>query len=209
MTVIRAEFRNLLTDAVKTPALACSACLLGIRCRYDGQSKNADGQLLELLLSRPARLPEVPESIPVRLLFGSALRRPDVQMPDPQPLLEAMLARGVHPVCPELFGGLGCPRLPADFFGGDGAALLQGTASLIDRSGREVSAQFLDGAHKTMAALKDFGIALAILKEGSPSCGVRRIQCSGVKVPGSGVTSVLMANAGIRRLTEEDLFLQD
>ena len=209
MTAIRAEFRELLTDAAKTPSLACSACLLGVRCRYDGQSKNAGGQLLELLLSRPIRSPKRAGHFPVQSLFRRALERPDVQVPDPSPILEPMLARGVHPICPELFGGLSCPRLPADFLGGGGIELLSGSAVLLDRSGRNVSREFLEGARQALAALEGWGVTLAILKEGSPSCGVRRIQCSGVKVPGAGVTSVLLARAGFRRLTEEDLLERD
>ncbi len=203
---MRAELQELLTNAEKTHCIACSACLLGICCRYDGQSKNAGSGLIEVLLKRPVRPSSGP--FPVRELFQQAMRRPDVRLPDPAPMLDEMLARGVHPICPELFGGLSCPRLPADFHGGDGQALLGQNAVLIDRAGRDVSQQFLDGARNTLEALAGFGITLAILKEGSPSCGVRRVQCSGVKIPGEGVTSVLLARAGIRRLTEED-FSQD
>src|ERR687892_309192 len=41
-------------------------------------------------------------------------------------------------VCPEVDGGLGTPRPPAEIVGGDGAGVLAGTARVVTREGADV-----------------------------------------------------------------------
>ena len=55
---------------------------------------------------------------------------------------------------------------------------------------------------------KKHDVELAILKEGSPSCGVNKIhngEFKGIKKVGKGVTAALFEMNGIRAISEKDL----
>ncbi|MGE5528466.1 MAG: DUF523 domain-containing protein [Patescibacteria group bacterium] len=106
------------------------------------------------------------------------------------------------PVCPEMLGGLGAPRPPAEIVGGDGAAVLNGRAKVVDREGRDLTGAFVYGAELALAEAKRHGAAAALLKEGSPSCGVRRINGG---TPGKGVTAALLELEGLAVYSEEDV----
>ncbi|MFP7754611.1 DUF523 domain-containing protein [Thermodesulfobacteriota bacterium B35] len=93
------------------------------------------------------------------------------------------------PVCPEQLGGLPTPRTAADLVGGDGFAVLAGTARVIDRQGTDRTEQFLRGARQVLAIARAQDIRLALLKARSPSCGVR---------PRTGITAALLLQNGIR-----------
>ena len=45
---------------------------------------------------------------------------------------------------------------------------------------------------------------LIIFKEGSPSCGIRRVDIEGNKQQGYGVATALVARSGIPMISEED-----
>jgi uncharacterized protein YbbK (DUF523 family) len=45
---------------------------------------------------------------------------------------------------------------------------------------------------------------LIVFKEGSPSCGVRRVNIGGRKQVGLGVTSAVLQEYGIQIISEED-----
>ena len=93
------------------------------------------------------------------------------------------------PVCPEQLGGLPTPRLAADLVGGDGYAVLNKTAKVIDREGNDLSAQFLHGAAMVLSIAQMQNIDTCFLKSGSPSCGLD---------PQPGVTTALLLAHGIR-----------
>ena len=197
-----------LEDTELFPVLLVSACLLGIRCRWDGSAKNGDGRLVDALSRRPDCpnfcTPSLRESDAWRL-FEASSRRPDVRETDFVPILECLLPKGVIPICPELFGGMSCPRLPADFEGGDASALSTGRSRLINRAGEDVTHHFVLGARFSLDLAQKYSASAVVLKEGSPSCGTRRVHISGQKVPGEGAAAFLLGRAGIRRFTEEDL----
>jgi uncharacterized protein YbbK (DUF523 family) len=109
----------------------------------------------------------------------------------------------VVPVCPEQAGGLSTPRVPCDLCGGDGHAVWARRASVIDREGADRSAAFREGARRCLQQAPD--AAWALLKSGSPSCGVRRTWIDGQRVPGCGVFAALLAKRGIPARTEEQL----
>ena len=137
--------------------LLVSACLLGLRCRYDGQSKRMDG--LERLLALPVSL---------------------------------------VPVCPEVFGGLPTPRMPAERQGERVRAL----------DGRDVTENYRRGAEETLRFAQLLDARTALLKERSPSCGSNMIydgSFTGRRVPGAGVTARLLAAHGIRVFSEEHI----
>ena len=115
--------------------------------------------------------------------------------------------RGVA-LCPEVAGGLGTPRPPAEIPGGQGGQVLDGLRPVLTVEGEDVSAAFRDGAEQALALVRAHGIRLAVLKARSPSCGNRENydgSFSGVKVPGEGVTAALLRRAGVRVFNEEEL----
>ena len=103
------------------------------------------------------------------------------------------------PVCPEQLGGLKTPREPAE---------RQGTDSVMDRTGKDVTEYFIRGAEETLKIAELYGCKRAILKERSPSCGHGMIYdgtFSGKRVPGSGVTASLLEENGITVMGESSI----
>jgi uncharacterized protein YbbK (DUF523 family) len=126
------------------------------------------------------------------------------------PILLRWLQEGrIVPICPELAGGLSLPRPPAEITrGASGQDVLLGIASVMDQTGRDVSAPFIQGAERAVEAVVAMDIQLAVLKEGSPSCGTGFIHdgtFSGVKVSGAGVAAARLRQAGIRVFSEDQL----
>lgn len=122
-------------------------------------------------------------------------------------LLRLAASGMVIPICPEVAGGLPIPRPPAECIGGDGRAVLAGKARVLTLTGDDVTAAFLGGAQRALAMARALGIRRALLKEGSPSCGSRRIHdgsFGGILVPGQGVTAALLRCEGIAVLSEEE-----
>jgi uncharacterized protein YbbK (DUF523 family) len=96
------------------------------------------------------------------------------------------------PVCPEQLGGLPTPREAADITGGDGADVLNGTARVITKSGRDITKQFVQGAEQALHLARMQNVQAVFLKARSPSCAVTG------KI---GVTAALLLAAGFQ-LTE-------
>lgn len=92
------------------------------------------------------------------------------------------------PFCPEQLGGLPTPRTAADLTGGDGHDVLIGRAKVIDRAGRDVSEQFIRGAHQVLKIAASQRIKHALVKARSPSCGLKKP---------IGVTTALLVENGI------------
>lgn len=109
--------------------------------------------------------------------------------------------------CPELAGGFLVPRPPAEIEAGrGGGAALDGEARVLENSGGDVTRYFRKGAELTLETAKAHDIKLAILKEGSPSCGSGEIYdgtFSGKPVLGVGVTTALLERNGIRVFSEK------
>lgn len=114
----------------------------------------------------------------------------------------------VVPFCPEIAGGLSVPRSAAEIQSGDGGDVLDGMISVATKSGLEVSAHFVAGARLALEACQAHGIVIAVLKENSPSCGVRQIHdgsFSGTMRTGQGVTTALLRQSGITVFSEYEL----
>ncbi|MQY08415.1 hypothetical protein ACRB68_65220 [Actinomadura sp. RB68] len=124
-------------------------------------------------------------------------------------LFEGWRAEGrLVPFCPEVAGGLPVPRPPAEIVGGGGAEVLDGTARVVTDTGADVTGAFLRGARLALDTARRAGARVAILKEGSPSCGSHRVHdgtFSGRKVAGDGVTAALLEREGIRVFSEDEL----
>jgi uncharacterized protein YbbK (DUF523 family) len=123
----------------------------------------------------------------------------------PHPKLNELRGGSVLvPVCPEILGGLGIPRFPCRFSGGDGAAVLRGEATITDTHGTDRTASFLRGAEETLRIVELVSPDLIIFKEGSPSCGIRRVDIGGEKRRGCGVVTAMVGGRGVRIISEED-----
>lgn len=112
------------------------------------------------------------------------------------------------PVCPEVLGGLGIPRPAAEIDHATGTAVLQGRAKVHSKDGQDMTAHFEQGAKTSLEKAVEAGVRIAILKENSPSCGVRNVYdgtFSGVKLPGQGVATALLVQAGIQVFSEHEL----
>lgn len=125
-----------------------------------------------------------------------------------EPELLALAARGrVVPICPEVAGGLGIPRPPAEIVGGDGDDVLDGRARVMTVAGEDVTAAYLQGAECALLAAQRYDIARAILKQRSPSCGSGCIYDgthAGRLRAGQGVTVALLRRHGVAVWSEED-----
>ena len=146
-------------EQVKGPVLV-SACLLGIPCRYNNQSKS-HLQIIKNLDITPV------------------------------------------PVCPEQLGGLPTPRPASYFIGGGGQEVLEGTATLMNREGRDVTKYFINGAEYVCAIAGLLNVRYAILKENSPSCGIHRIWFEDRLIKGQGVASAMLKQMGISLMNED------
>ena len=100
--------------------------------------------------------------------------------------------------CPEVEGGLSVPRAAAEIQG----------HHVVNIEGEDVTQAFILGAHKALALCKKHQIRIAILKEGSPSCGLSQINdgtFQGIKIAGQGITARLLLEHGIDVFNEYQL----
>ncbi len=123
----------------------------------------------------------------------------------PHELLNDLIQRAVLiPVCPEILGGLGIPRLRCRFVGGDGTAVLAGAARIADENNDDRTEAFIRGAYAALAALRLAEPRIIVFKDGSPSCGVNRVDIDGQVSPGCGVTTALLQCRGYSVISETD-----
>jgi len=102
------------------------------------------------------------------------------------------------PVCPEQLGGLPTPRTAALLEGGSGEDVLDGKAEVLNLHGTLITSSFIRGAEAVVEIARMTGAKKALLKERSPSCGVKTI-CRGARsCNGMGVTAALLKRSGIK-----------
>ena len=114
----------------------------------------------------------------------------------------------VVPFCPEVAGGLSVPRPCSEIFDGDGKKVLRGDARVINIHGDDVTESFLKGAQKAVELARSMKIRMALLKDGSPSCGSAYIydgRFAGIKKPGKGVAAALLEENDIRVFSEREI----
>ncbi|SJZ32442.1 DUF523 domain-containing protein [Selenihalanaerobacter shriftii] len=113
----------------------------------------------------------------------------------------------VIPICPESLAQLPIPRPPAEIQEGDGNDVLDGQAKVIDKHGRDLTSDFIEGAYQALQQAKMNGVNLALLKARSPSCGSCQIYSGnfdGKLKEGDGITAALFKRNGIKVYTEEE-----
>ncbi|MFZ6007330.1 MAG: DUF523 domain-containing protein [Nitrospirota bacterium] len=109
-------------------------------------------------------------------------------------IIEMVVSGKAIPLCPEQLGGLPTPRPVISFVNGDGNELIKGTTGVrtIGADDIDYSKTLINGAMETLRIARMFNIKKAILKEGSPSCGVFKVWVNSEKVEGCGVTTAIL-----------------
>lgn len=143
-------------------------------------------------------------------LLGEAVRYDGGHKRCDSPILLRWLQEGrIVAVCPEVAGGLPVPRHPAEIaFGAGGIKVLENNASVVDDSGWDVTKQFVQGAQYALRIARSKMIRIAILKEGSPSCGSQYTydgSFTSTRVAQPGVSTALLQQAGIHVFNERQL----
>ena len=140
-------------------------------------------------------------------LLGAPVRYNGKDKKTNHPILQRWIEEGrVVSVCPEVMGGLGTPRPPAEIVHRDGIR------RVYANTGRDVTAEFERGAADALEQAIRHGARVAILKEGSPSCGSTFVYdgtFTGAGIAGSGVTTALLRERGIRVFSENELEAAD
>lgn len=114
-------------------------------------------------------------------------------------LLRMVEAGRAFAFCPEEAGGLATPREPAAIEGGRaGEDVLAGRARVVTASGRDVTAEYVRGAHLALELARAKGCRRAYLKSRSPSCAAGDLPVLGRAAPAAdGVTAALFRREGI------------
>lgn len=103
-------------------------------------------------------------------------------------------------ICPEVFGGLGTPRLPSEIK----------DDKVINSKNIDVTNEFNSGSLKALMLAKENGCSKAILKARSPSCGKGIIYdgtFTHTKIKGNGIACQLLLENGIDVYTEDEIDL--
>ena len=101
-------------------------------------------------------------------------------------------------ICPEVFGGLPTPRIPSE----------QIKDKVINKDQIDVTNEFVLGAKKSLALLKENNVTVLILKERSPSCGYKKVYdgtFSKTLIDGNGVFTNMAIKEGFTIYTESDI----
>lgn len=102
------------------------------------------------------------------------------------------------PVCPEILGGLDIPRNPSEIKNN----------KVISNKGIDVTKEFNLGAKSTLEITMNNNVKIALLKDGSPSCGSNYVYdgtFSKTKIKGNGITSILLKENGIKVFSENEI----
>jgi uncharacterized protein YbbK (DUF523 family) len=140
-------------------------------------------------------------------LLGAPVRYNGKDKKSTHPVLERWIREGrVVSACPEVLGGLGTPRAPSEII------QIRGGRQVHANTGRDVTAEFERGAASALEQAEANGVRVAVLKEGSPSCGSTWTYdgtFSGTRVTGQGVATALLRNRGIRVFSEDEFDAAD
>jgi uncharacterized protein YbbK (DUF523 family) len=133
------------------------------------------------------------------LYGGRAVRYNGAIVPLDDPRFLKWKAEGrLVPICPEIAGGLPVPR-PAARRVGD---------RVLTAAGEDVTKAYAAGAAECLRLAREHGVAFAVMKQSSPSCGSKRIYdeaFTDTKKPGQGLAAESLRNAGFTVFAEEDM----
>jgi uncharacterized protein YbbK (DUF523 family) len=149
----RAELKRLAASGKEV--VVVSACLCGIRCRFDGRDKRMD-----------------------------------------EVVARAVGDGEVLPLCPEVLAGFGTPR-PAITLSADGK-------KASSAKGEDVTQTLEAGARLADLFAQEAGAKRALLKERSPSCGVRKVHGADGLVDGEGRFAARLKKRGLVVVSEQE-----
>jgi uncharacterized protein YbbK (DUF523 family) len=137
-------------------------------------------------------------------LLGAPVRFDGRDKFSSHPTLQRWAAEGrLITICPELLGGMGVPRPPAEI------VMRDGERRVITNEGSDVTEAFENGARTAEAEAMSANVRLAILKEGSPSCGTSYVYdgtFTKTRVDGAqGVAAARLRERGIAVFSEEEI----
>ena len=143
-------------------------------------------------------------------LLGSPVRYNGADAKIGSAIVDRWVAEGrTVSVCPEMSAGLGTPRPAAEIIGMNGFAVLDGFAAVLDERGVDVTRQYVAGAQQVLQLALSLNVRVAVLKDGSPSCGRNYIyngQFRQVKKRGEvGVTVALLQRNGVAVFSERQI----
>lgn len=101
-------------------------------------------------------------------------------------------------ICPEVMGGLSIPRDPSEIKGGN----------VYSNKGLDVTNEFNKGALLAYELAVKHNCKAALLKDGSPSCGSKKIydgSFNGNKIDGDGITVRMLRKLDIKIYTESEI----
>lgn len=110
--------------------------------------------------------------------------------------------------CPELAAGMPVPRPPAEIVFANGDAVMQGRAKVHEKTGNDATAHYQLAAWLALRAAQEAGCVVALLTDGSPTCGSQFIYdgtFSGKRHPGMGVATALLRQHGITVFSDQQL----
>ena len=110
--------------------------------------------------------------------------------------------------CPELAAGFPVPRAPAEIVGSTASGVLGGRGRVEEDNGTDVTDLFVSGARLAAQRALAEGCVMAVLTDGSPSCGTTYTydgSFTGGTVAGMGVTAQLLSDQGLRVFPEDQI----
>ena len=105
---------------------------------------------------------------------------------------------------------MGTPRAMPDLHGGDGFAVLDGVATILDEHGNDLTAAMLRGARAMCALAKAQAIDFALLTDRSAACGSQvisvgcRFEAPVIHRRGVGVAAALLLRSGFHVVSQRD-----
>jgi uncharacterized protein YbbK (DUF523 family) len=131
-------------------------------------------------------------------LLGERVRYDAKIKPAIRSLLELQKKDLIVPCCPEVDGGLSIPRVASEII----------EDKVIDKTGKDVTKNFAQGAEIALSLVKKYNIKIAILKSKSPSCSNNFIYdgtFSNTLIKGDGVTVKLLKESGVEVFNENEI----
>lgn len=116
--------------------------------------------------------------------------------------MDILCENEIYSICPEVAGGLGIPRNPAEIVKNEKPFIVK------NEDDTDVTMNFLIGAKKALDICTEENIKVALLKANSPSCGNLKIYdgtFTSNLIDGQGLTARLLKENGIEVFNETQL----
>ena len=127
---------------------------------------------------------------------------PNVSFSLKELFMDILCDNEIYSFCPEVAGGLGVPRIPAEIVNNDKPFIIK------NEQGADVTINFLLGAKKALDLCLEENIKVALLKANSPSCGNINVYdgtFTNNLVEGQGLTARLLKENNIEVFNEKQL----